>query len=74
MMIKAVRYYIADYNGIPLKAQPERGYTELQVIARVQREIEKDMRLFGWTFSEAKDGYRILNNNFHECKELYDAI
>ena len=69
-----MRYYIADYNRIPLKEQLERGYTALQVIARVQREVEEDMRLFGMTFDMAKDGYTILDSNFHECKELYTAI
>ena len=69
-----MRYYIANYNCIPLRAQPERGYTLLQVIARVQREIKEDMRLFGWTFDMAKEGYTIVDSNFHECKELYTAI
>lgn len=69
-----MRYYIANYNCIPLKEQPERGYTQLQVIARVHREVERDMQFFGWTFDIAKEGYTILDSNYHECKELYSAI
>lgn len=69
-----MRYYIADYNRIPLKEQPERGYTLLQVIARVRRAVEWDKCLLGLEFNEAKEGYTILDSNFHECKDLYSAI
>jgi hypothetical protein len=62
-----MKYYIANENRIPLHSQPENGYTELQVIARIQREIEECIKLFGGSFKEYKNGYfTILDKNFHD--------
>lgn len=69
-----MRYYIANENCIPLRSQPENGYTKLQVIARVQREIEECIKLFGGTFADHKRVFTILDSNFHEVDELYTAI
>ena len=34
------RYYVVHSGGLPISNQPNNGYTYLQVIERVQREIE----------------------------------
>lgn len=73
-MKKKGRFYIANHNGIPLHAQPENGYTWLQVIERAQREIEECIKLFGGTFEEHKKAFTVLDSNFHEVKEAQDAI
>lgn len=42
-----MRYYIATMDGIPYHAQPEKGYTELQVIDAVHRYATDDARILG---------------------------
>ena len=66
-----MRYYVTS-NSIPLKAQPENGYTRLQAIERVQREIETDKKLFPTLSWEVlKHNYDIVDTvNF---KIDYDA-
>ena len=73
-MRKRGRYYIADHNGIPLRCQPENGYTYLQVIARVQRELDECVKLFGGKPQDHKDGFMVLDSKFHEVKEAKDAF
>lgn len=69
-----MRYYVTDNNLIPLKAQREDGYTELQAVCRAQREAETDSKLFNIPMSEAVKFYHIVDSNFHYCKELDNAI
>ena len=66
-----MRYYVTS-NSIPLKAQPDNGYTRLQAIERVQREIETDKKLFPTLSWDAiKYNYDIVDTvNF---KIDYDA-
>ena len=64
---KMKRYYVLS-NSIPLRAQPENGYTRLQAIERVQREINNDLKLFGndLTLEQIKFNYDICDTkNFH---------
>lgn len=68
-----MRYFVTDYNGIPYKEQPENGYTKLQVIERVQKEIENCIKLFGGNFQDYKDWFIIKNNKF-ETIDLKNAI
>ena len=68
-----MRYFVTDYTGIPYKEQPKNGYTKLQVIERVQKEIENCIRLFGGSFQDYKDWFIIKNNKF-ETIDLKDAI
>lgn len=68
-----MRYFVTDYNGIPYKEQPKNGYTKLQVIERVQKEIENCIKLFGGNFQDYKDWFIIKNNKF-ETIDLKDAI
>lgn len=69
-----MRYYIATTDGIPYHEQPANGYTKLQVIARVQREIEECVRFWGGESSDYKNCFLILDQNFHEVHEFDDAI
>ena len=69
-----MRYFIANDKGIPYHSQPENGYTKLQVIARVQREIAECVKLYGGNFQDYKDWFTIYDNKWNECRELYQAI
>lgn len=70
-----MRYYIANDQGIPFHAQPENGYTKLQAIARVQREIKECIELFGGKFSDYKTWFLVYDKNHHEVtEEFIDAI
>lgn len=69
-----MRYYVANSDNIPLHAQPENGYTKLQVITRVQLEIDHMCSLFGGCFSDYKDDFHILDSNFKEVHEFDNAI
>lgn len=69
-----MRYYIATTDLIPYHAQPEKGYTVLQVIARVHREAKEDARLFGGDYLDYINNYKILDNHFREATELYPAL
>lgn len=65
-----MRYFIANEDNIPLHAQPENGYTELQVIARVHREQAEEKKLFG------NNDYKwhILDNKFRRCVEIEECV
>ena len=62
-----MRYYIANQDNIPYHAQPEEGYTELQVIAAVHRYAEEDAKLFGGKYTDHIHDYNILDSN---CKDV----
>ena len=72
--VSNMRYYIATTDGIPYREQPANRYTKLQVIARVQREIEECVKLWGGKFSDYKGEFLILDKNFHEVHDFDDAI
>lgn len=64
-----MRYYVANKDGIPFHAQPENGYTKLQAMARIQREIKEDIRLFGGSFDDYKTWYTVLDRNFRDVTQ-----
>lgn len=59
-----MRYYITNYDGIPLKEQPENGYTMTDAINRLNREAKTTARLFKIKESEAERNYHIVDENF----------
>ena len=63
------RYYVANQDGIPIEDQPISGYTYLQSICRVQREIEHCIKLFGGEYNNYKDLFTVLDNNFNDVKD-----
>lgn len=60
-----MRYYVTDYNGIPLASQPEEGYTLTEAIARQDREVKEAMRLFNMTYKEADHDFGVVDENFN---------
>ena len=70
-----MRYYIANRDNIPYHAQPENGYTKLQIIAAVQRYAKEDARLFGGSYVDYIHDYNILDNHFHEVTaDFYNLV
>lgn len=69
-----MKYYIANKDGIPYHAQPENGYTKLQVIDAVHRYCIEDAKLFGGHYTDYIPDYTILDTKFHEATELYTAL
>lgn len=69
-----MKYYVTNENLIPLHAQPEQGYTKLQAISRAQREVKECVNLFGCKESEYVPYFHIVDDSFHYCKELDNAI
>ena len=63
------RYIVANESGIPFYGQPENGYTYLQAIARVQREIQDCARLFGGNYADYKTWFLVLDNHFNTVKD-----
>ena len=61
-----MRYFVANYNGIPYKAQPPEGYTLTEAKERIQREAARDAHDFGGSIEEHAKSYLILDQNFHE--------
>lgn len=62
------RYYVANEHNIPLHYQPDNGYTYLQAICRVQREMDECVKLFGGRPQDYIDSFTVLDNHFHEIK------
>lgn len=69
-----MRYYVADYNGIPLRSQPENGYTKLGAIERAQRECEECVSLFGGKIQDYTNDFYIMDSNLKIHPELQSAI
>ena len=70
-----MRYYIADHNNIPYHAQPEKGYTKLQVIAAVHRYAREAANLFGGDYTDYIHNYRVLTDKFHDVTdEFYNMV
>lgn len=72
--MKKGRFLVANDNGIPFRSQPEGGYTYLQAISRVQREIEECINLWGGNAEYYKDWFMILDHKFNEVKEARNAF
>lgn len=72
--IKATRYYVTNYDMIPLHAQPPEGYTKLQAIARAQREVRESAELFGGDPKDYVSYYHIVDDKFNRCVDLDSAI
>lgn len=64
----AIRYYtVCDYDGIPVGAQPDEGYTLKDARARVTREEETDKQLGIYT----KGFYHIkLNKRINDMESI----
>lgn len=71
---ESLRYYVTDDDYIPLKAQPENGYTQLKAIERAQREAEESAKLFGLSVSETAKWYHIMDSDYNIVSELDKAI
>ena len=69
-----MRYYIANEDRIPYKAQPDEGYTKLQVISAVHRYANQDANILGGHYTDYIGCYTILDSNFREASELYTAL
>jgi len=70
-----MRYYIANTDNIPYKAQPENGFTKLQVIAAVHRYAKEDAEYFGGSYTDYIHDYNILNSNFREVTaDFYNLV
>lgn len=61
-MTTGKRYYICNDAGIPLREQPDEGYTYNDARARVSREEATDKELGIYT----KGFYRICTTDFKE--------
>ncbi len=70
-----MRYYVANDKGIPYHEQPAEGYTKLQAIARVQREIKFCIEWWGGQVKDYISWLTIYDKNFHEVTDQFrDAI
>lgn len=70
-----MRYFIANKDNIPYHAQPENGYTKLQVIDRIHREAVTDAFLFGGTYKDHIHDYRVLTTKFHDVTDdFYNLV
>ena len=65
------RYYIANQDNIPYHAQPENGYTKLQVIARIHREAKEAAYLFGGKYTDYIHDYRVLTDKFKDVTDQF---
>lgn len=72
--IRATRYFVTNEDLIPLRAQPDNGYTKLEAIERAQREVDECVKLFGGKPSDHTSSFHIVDDKFHYCKELDSAI
>ena len=68
------RYYVANSDGLPLSNQQNNGYTYLQVIERVQREIEECVKLFSGEYSDYIEWFEVLDNNFDIVNDAKQAF
>ncbi len=58
------RYFVTNQDGIPFQDQPSNGYTKLQAISRIHREIEECIRLFGGVFSDYRMCFGVIDNKY----------
>lgn len=71
---ESLRYFVTDDDYIPLKAQPENGYTKLQAVERAQREAEQASKLFKLPISDTAKWYHIMDSNNKILHDLDNAI
>lgn len=71
---KSKRYWVTNDNYIPISGQPNEGYTEMGAVLRAQREVERDIKMFGITLQEAKSAYHIMDCNCKIRHDLDNAI
>ena len=65
-----IRYYVANEHHIPLRSQPEKGYTYKQAIMRVMRELDECVKIFGGKPQDYKDSFSVLEGkHFTEVLE-----
>jgi hypothetical protein len=69
-----MRYYVCNFDNIPLHSQPENGYTKLQAIERAQREVKECVELFGGKESDYTGYLHIMDSKFNVLKELDNWI
>lgn len=72
--MKNGRFVVANDNGIPFHEQPEGGYTYLQAICRIQREINDCIKLWGGKAEDYKDWFMVLDHKFKEVKDAKNAF
>lgn len=72
--VQATRYYVANEDFIPLRAQPNEGYTKLEAIERAQREVDECVKLFGGSPADYTTCFHIMDDKMHYCRELDSAI
>lgn len=68
------RYFVTDDDFIPLRNQPERGYTSLQAVERAQREASQDAKFFNISVSDAAKYYHIVDDELNHCPNLDKGI
>lgn len=68
------RFYVTDSDYIPLKAQPEEGYTKIKAIERAQREVAEAAKLFKLPESETAKWYHIMDDKGNIRDDLDTAI
>jgi hypothetical protein len=71
---EGLRYFVTDDDYIPLREQPNEGYTELQAVERAQREAERSAKLFNLKVSETAKWYHIMDSNHKIRHDLDTAI
>ena len=69
-----MRYYVTDSNYIPFHEQRSDGYTKLQAIDRVQREMKECAEMFGGKPEDYKSLYHIVDTDFNTIIEYDDYI
>ena len=69
-----MRYYVTNYDNIPLHNQPESGYTKLQAIERAQREVKECVNLFGGKPQDYTNDFHIMDSKCNICYDLQSAI
>lgn len=72
--VYGTRYYVTDDDYIPLREQPNEGYTQLKAIERAQREAEQAAKLFKLPVSNTAKWYHIMDDMGNILHELDTAI
>ncbi len=68
------RYFVTDDDNIPLKDQPENGYTQIGAIERAQREAQRSADLFNLRIQDTVKWYHIMDDKCNMCPELDNCI
>lgn len=73
-LLNSTRYYVTNEDFIPLRAQPNEGYTKLQAIARAQREVDECVQLFGGKPEDYTAYFHIFDDKMKYCRDLDSAM